>query len=117
MRNYLVQVINSVKNRFDHVAAQELSLVALTGTQSEPVTISATSAESSAILTSTVVVTPSVDCFFRQGTDGANTALSDGTDQILLAFNSYRITGVVSGNTLAFKTTGASGTVYVTPGA
>src|SRR3990172_7690254 len=87
------------------------SLIALTGGQSAAVTISTTSAQSAAITTGWAIVTPSVDCFFRQGTNP--TALSNGTDQILLAGNSYRINGIVSGDKLAFITASGGGTVYI----
>jgi hypothetical protein len=96
-----------------HVQSQ--SIVVLTGGQSAAVSISTTSAQSAAITTPSVVVTPTVDCFFRQGANP--TALSDGTDQILLATNSYRLSGIVSGNKLAFITASGTGTVYITPGA
>ena len=96
-----------------HVAANSLS--ALTGGQSSAVSISGTSAQSAAITTGIAVVTPTVDCFFRQGSNP--TALSNGTDQLLLGGNTYRISGITSGNELAFITTGATGTVYITPGA
>jgi hypothetical protein len=97
------------------VYVQAQSIVALTGGQSAAVAISAVSAQSAAITMPSVVVTPTVDCFFRQGANP--TALSNGTDQILLATNSYRISGIVSGNKLAFITASGSGTVYITPGA
>ena len=95
-----------------HVQAQ--SITALTGGQSASIAISVTSAQSAAITTGSVVATPTVDCFFRQGS--SPTALSNGTDQILLANNSFRISGIVSGNKLAFITASGTGTVYITPG-
>jgi len=93
----------------------EGSLIALTGGQSSKVSISSASAASAAFTVSMVIATPTADCFFRQG--AAPEALADGTDQLLLANNTYRITGIVSGNKLAFITTGAAGTVYISPGA
>lgn len=101
---------------------REVTMNVLTGGQSHSVAISSTSAQSNALGTAVAnpggldaVVTPSVDCFVRQGANP--TALSDGTDQFLVAGNSYRLSGIVGGNKLAFKTTAASGTVYITPGA
>jgi hypothetical protein len=38
----------------------------------------------------------------------------DGTDQIFLGGNTYRVSGIVIGFKLAFKTTGATGSVYIT---
>lgn len=90
------------------------SIWSLTGGQSESVAISGTSAQSAAITGTHAVVTPTIDCFFRQG--ASPTALADGTDQILLGGNQYRISGIVNGNLLAFITTGGTGTVYITPG-
>lgn len=90
------------------------SVNALVGGQSAAISISSTSAQSSAITTGFVTVTPTVDCFFRQGANP--TSLSNGTDDFLLANNKYRISGVPNGNKLAFVTTGAAGTVYITPG-
>ena len=95
-----------------HVIAA--SIVALAGGQSVSVAISSTSAQSAATTTGFATVTPTVDCFFRQG--ASPTALSDGTDDFLIANNKYRINGITSGNKLAFKTTSATGTVYITPG-
>ena len=93
----------------------EQSITALTGGQSEPISVSTTSAQSSAITSGWAVVTPTIDCFFRQGS-GTPTALSNGTDQILLGGNSYRITNITSGNKIAFITASGTGTVYITPG-
>ena len=90
-----------------------VSINALTGGQSEKVTISSTSAQTAVINSTIATVTPSVDCFFRKGANP--TALADGTDQILLGGNTYRIGGLVSGEKLAFIAVG-SGSVYVTPG-
>jgi hypothetical protein len=95
-------------------AIVESSIIALSGGQSESVSISSTSAQSSAITAGWALVTPTVDCFFRAGANP--TALSNGTDQILLGGNTYRVTGITSGHKLAFKTTAATGTVYITPG-
>ena len=96
-------------------ASQESSLKALSGGQSQAVSINGSSAQSAAITTGSAVVTPTVDCFFRA--DSNPTALSNGTDQMLLGGNQYRIFGITSGHKLAFITTGNSGTVYITPGA
>lgn len=90
------------------------SVKALSGGQSELISISGTSAQCTAITTGNAVVTPTVDCFFRCAANP--TALSNGTDQLLLGGNSYRISGITSGYELAFITTGAAGTVYITPG-
>ena len=96
----------------EHVLAA--SIIALTGGQSASVAISTASAQSFAITSGSAVVTPTVDCFFRQGSNP--TALSNGTDQVLFANNSYRIANITSGNKLAFITGAGTGTVYLSPG-
>lgn len=93
---------------------QEHSIAALTGGQSASVAISSTSAQSAAITTGGALVTPTVDCFMRQGVNP--TALSNGTDQLLLANNTYRVGYIENDNKLAFITTAATGSVYITPG-
>ena len=96
----------------------EHSLNILSGGQSSSVAISTTSAQSGvftfdAALAGYVLITVDANCFVRQGVDP--TALSDGTDQILLANQTYRC-WVNSGNKLAFKTATGTGTAYMTPG-
>lgn len=96
----------------------EHSLNILEGGTSSQVSISTTSAHSvaftfEAALAGYVLITSDVNCFVRQGTDP--TALSNGTDQILLANQTYRC-WVNSGNKLAFITASGTGTVYLTPG-
>jgi hypothetical protein len=93
----------------------ELSFVASTGGTSEKVAISTANARSSVIASRIAMVTPDVDCFVRQGL-ATPTAVSDGTDQLLLAGNTYRL-GVTPGNKLAFITATGTGFVYITPGA
>ena len=61
-----------------------------------------------------VVITPTVDCFFRKGTTPVATA--DGTDQFLVAKNTYRIFGLLPTDKLSFNGATA-GDVYITPGA
>lgn len=98
-----------------HVVMTEGSIRALSGGQCQAVSISGTSAQSASITTGNVIVTPTVDCYFRASANP--TALSDGTDQLLLGGVQYRIVGIASGHKLAFKTTGATGTAHIAPGA
>jgi hypothetical protein len=93
---------------------QEISLALGGPGLSQAVSISSTSAQSTAITSGSAVVTPTVECFVRYGSNP--TAVSDGTDQILLAGVQYRL-AFPSGSKLAFKTVSASGTAYITPGA
>ena len=81
---------------------------------SQALIVSSTSAQSAVALTTSVVATPTVDCFVRQGANP--TALADGTDMFLLALTSYRL-ALPRGNKLAFVTSSATGTAYLTPGA
>ncbi|MCR4307672.1 MAG: hypothetical protein NUV80_03855 [Candidatus Berkelbacteria bacterium] len=90
------------------------SIFANGGGQSQSLSISSTSASSAAINTSHAVIMPTVDCFFRAGL--SPTALSTGVDDFLLANNKYRVGGIPMGHKLAFITTAATGTVYITPG-
>jgi len=87
------------------------------GGRSEAVAVSSTSAESSPILAPQAIVTPTVDVFVRQGEDGSNDALDDGTDMALLANSTYRLTDITPGNTLAFIVVEATDTgfVFITP--
>lgn len=92
----------------------EESMKVLNGGESVAISISTTSAQSAAILTTSVVVYSTVECWLRQGSNP--TAVSDGTDQYLPAETQMRLVDITPGNKLAFKA-GASGTVYLTQGA
>lgn len=86
----------------------------LNGGESQSVSISTTSAQSTAITTNRVVVYATVECWFRQGSNP--TALSTGVDQYLPAGVQMRLVDIKPGNKLAFKAA-SSGTVYITPDA
>ena len=100
----------------------EISCAVLSGGQSSKVAISTASAQSAAIAAqgggvtgaAVVLLTPDTTCFVRYGTNP--TALSDGTDQILMANNTYRV-DVAPGGKFAFITATGTGFVYITPGA
>lgn len=82
---------------------------------SQAVAISGTSAQSAVMPGDSAVVTPTVDCFVRQGSNP--TALADGTDLFLVGGVAYRL-NFPTGVRLALITAGgASGTAYITPGA
>jgi len=89
----------------------EASSIAAGGT-CQSVAISSISAQSAAITAQLVHLTPTVDCFVREA--ASPTALSDGTDEFLMAWVTQSKI-ITSGNKLAFKTTSASGTVYIAP--
>lgn len=89
------------------------------GGESKKFSLSSTSAQSQAITSTSALVTPSVDCYFREGVNPTALApVLDGAlgDNLLFGGNQYRISGITSGNKLAFITTGATGTVEVVPG-
>lgn len=93
---------------------QDLSIIVDEGGRSQAIAISGTSAQSTAINAEYVIVTLTAAAFVRQGSNP--TATSDGTDIYLLADVTYRL-NLTRGNKLAFKTTSATGTAYITPGA
>lgn len=93
----------------------EYSMSARSGGQSQAVSMTTTSAQSSEIKADWAVVTPDTACFFRRGSNP--TALSNGTDQYLAAGAAYRINGLNEGDKLAFILASGTGTVYITPGA
>lgn len=92
----------------------QVSVVVDEGGKSQALAISGTSAQSSAINSNYALVTVTTACFARQGANP--TATSDGTDIYLAPDTTYRV-NVTKGNKLAFKTSGATGTAYITPGA
>lgn len=91
------------------------SVVALNGGESQTVAVSSTSAQSTALKAKRAVLYSTVDVFFRQGSNP--TALATGVDQFLPANTLLRVCDIADGNKLAFKTSGASGTVYISPAA
>ena len=96
-------------------AGGDSSQVAISGANAQSAAFAFTDPNGRAVGSGDVVVTATVDCFFRQGANP--TALANGTDQFLLAGNTVRLSGILTGNKLAFITSGATGTVYLTPGA
>lgn len=94
---------------------RDISVKVDEGGASQSVAVSGASAQSAVITTGEALVTPTVDCFVRHGSNP--TALADGTDILLLANVQYRVSGIPNGNKLAFITGGAAGTVYISPGA
>lgn len=93
----------------------EISALVSEGGRSQAVSISTTSAQSSAFTNDDcVLVTTTAATFVRGGTDP--TALSDGTDLYLLPDVAYRLR-IQKGWKLAFKTPSGTGTAYISPGA
>lgn len=92
----------------------ELSFIVGAGGTSQSVAISSTSAQSAAIPGNMAMIYATADCFMRCGANP--TAVSDGTDQFVPASTMLRVQ-LQGGGKLAFKTTGATGSVYITPGA
>ena len=94
----------------------ELSILTDDGGLSQVIPLGGASA-ASAVITGGgwALVSPTVDVFVRQGSGAAPVAVNNGTDIFLFGGSSYRCS-VRNGNRLAFITTGATGTVYITPG-
>lgn len=102
----------------------EISLESLSGGQSANIALTTASAQGPVVTLPTnhppggVPVkcnfTPDVDCFYRKGVNP--TALSDGTDQQVLAGNTYR-TELMVGERLAFIVVAGTGNVKFTQGA
>jgi hypothetical protein len=92
----------------------EVSIAMDFGGRSQVVSVSSSATQSNPINAANVVVTPTVPCFVRQGTNP--TAVNDGTDIFLLAAQ-YRVIGVSPGNKLSFiaLSGGSTGSVYITP--
>lgn len=102
------------------MATYEISVNVPDSATSSVVAISGASAQSAAfgdaakMNNTTVLVSPSVDCFVRQGSNP--TAVANGTDMLLRGAQTYRVL-VAPGNKLAFITSGGAGNVYLTPAA
>jgi hypothetical protein len=99
----------------------EISLELNTGGTSQKLAISAASAQSNAAAAGSsenkggpikYLVTPDTACFVRKGANP--TAVADGTDQYLSAGQAYRVE-LMDGEKMAFITSGATGSVYITP--
>jgi len=92
---------------------REESLTLSSGGTSQSVSMSTTSASSTAIWAPFIVVYVSVDCFARSG--AAPTAVSTGADQFLVGGNQYRFPWK-PGDLIALITATGTGTAYITPG-
>jgi hypothetical protein len=92
----------------------EHSLTIGAGGTSQALSISTTSAQSSAIAGGSALIYSTVDCFTRA--DANPTALSNGTDLFIPAGVVFRA-DFAPGSKLAFITASGTGTVYITPGA
>jgi hypothetical protein len=100
-----------------NILISEISIRALSGGQSDAVTVSATSAQTtkqSIIDAEKVAVFCESNVFFREGSDP--TALSDGSDQIIPGGVWTRVSKT-TGYKMAFILATGTGTVYITPGA
>lgn len=107
---------------------REISINLDAGGNGQKVAISGVSAQSTAITLRTapsaaapafpeidsVLVYSSVDCFVRQG---ANPTAVVDTDQFVPGGLFVRLSNILSGNKIAFITSGAAGNVWIYPGA
>lgn len=85
----------------------------LAGGQSQKVVTGIVSVQSTALNCSQVTIVSDTNVFVRMGLNP--TAVSDGTDQILLANQQYRIIPIIPGYKLAFILATGTGNVYITP--
>jgi hypothetical protein len=98
----------------------EITVEALTGGQSTKVALSTVSAQTAAVSAAVkgvpvrCLVTLDATGFVRKGTNP--TAVADGTDQILLANNTYRVE-LMDGEKLAVVLAAGTGNLYFTPNA
>lgn len=83
-----------------------------TGGQSQKVSVSATSAQSTALTCKSVVLCSDVDCFIRQGANP--TALATGVDQFLPAYTMVRYFNFQPGSKIAVIAS-TTGNLYITP--
>lgn len=93
----------------------ETSLVPNEGGKSETVSVSTTSAQSSAFYTNAagyVNIFATHDCFMRMGTNP--TAVSTGADQFIPANSLFRVGPIPAGHKLAFVVSSGNSTVYIT---
>jgi hypothetical protein len=85
----------------------------LAGGQSQKVVTGVASVQSTALNCSQVTIVCDTNTFVRMGLNP--TAVSDGTDQILLANQQYRIIPIIPGYKIAFILAIGTGNVYITP--
>lgn len=81
---------------------------------SQKITVSTTSAQTTAIAQTSATIYATVNVFVRQGTNP--TAVADGTDQFIPAETFVSLEGLIAGNKIAIIGESA-GTAYITPGA
>lgn len=82
--------------------------------QGQRLSVSAVSAQSAEIESTSCLIYSDVDCYVRQGSNPV--ALADGSDLFIPSGSLVRLFGITKGNKLAFI--GAtSGFVHLTPGA
>lgn len=91
------------------------SFAAQPGGQSARIAIGAASVQTAVINRPSIVVTCDVAAYIRRGTNPV--ALADGTDQYLLANQSYRLHGFMPGEKMALIAVGTGGFAYITPDA
>ena len=90
-----------------------ISTQIMAGGQSQKVATSPVSAQSGVLNCSQVTLISDTNVFVRQGVNP--TAVSDGTDQLLLANVMHRIIPIIPGQKLAFILATGTGNVYLTP--
>lgn len=87
----------------------------LSGGQSIKVAMSIASAQTPVLTAESYNITPDTTCFVRTGANPV--AVADGTDQIMIANQTYRVIPILPGNKIAFILGSGTGNVYLTPNA
>ena len=88
----------------------------LPGGQSQKIATSTVAASSTSLVgVSQVTLICDTNTFVRMGPPGSTVALNNGTDQMLLANQQYRIIPIISGYVLSFILATGTGNVYLTP--
>ncbi len=97
----------------------EISTIPQTSANSQKLAVTAATVHSAAIasnMSTNAVITTDTDCYMRMTAASDTVVASDGTDQLLLAGNQYRVGPIPNGYYLHFIRKTADGSVHITPG-
>jgi hypothetical protein len=92
-----------------------ISAQVLSGGQSFKLSTSTTSIQTPVLSETVYTVTSDSNCFIRMGTNPV--AVSDGSDQLMLANQTYRFQPIIPGYKIAFILASGTGNIYMSPNA
>lgn len=100
--------------------ALETSIRPQTTASSETKTVTAAASHSSIFtclpgVATSAVVTVTTDTYMRMSASDSTAPAADGTDQLLLSGNQYRVEPIPDGHYLHFIRKSADGSVFITP--